>query len=476
MKIRQVWVCAGLLLLAGLIASAQVSTSSITGTVSDASGAVVVGARVTALHEQTGMRFTTTTTDAGIFNFPSIQVGRYTLTVEADGFKKWVSAGNVLAVGEPLVLNVVLEVGDVAEVVQVESTYERLNTTNAMISGVVTRTEIAQLPLNGRNPLNLVVLEPGLVQRSTGAAGSGTHVFGSRDRAHNVTIDGIDANESSVPNPQSNIFRLTPDNVQEYRVVTHNATAEFGRNSGANVSIATRSGTNEFHGGVFYYHRNTALNANESFNKLFGQERPKLLLHQWGGDIGGPVLPNRTFFFFSYQGNRILQTQPISQSFGIPLVYTELARNGIFRYVKGTINVDGVNISQNDRRLVDPLTGNLLPGLPLCTGLGGTLTTNCVDGFNFFAADPAGIGPDPDMLAMINSFPLPNSFTTVGDGLNTAGFLWNTPSRFTGPFFLIRGDHKFNDSHSIFASMRWASRSRSWCSTSTRTSRKSASA
>ncbi|MCI0350666.1 MAG: hypothetical protein L0Z53_14680, partial [Acidobacteriales bacterium] len=293
---------------------------------------------------------------------------------------------------------------------------------------------------------------------------SGTHVFGSRDRAHNVTVDGIDANESSVPNPQSNIHRLTPDNTQEYRVVTHNATAEFGRNSGANVAISTRQGTNQFHGDLFYFHRNTVLNSQEFFAKAEAQldgtqpEKPIILLHQFGGDIGGPIIKDRTFFFFSYQGNRIKQAQPITQSFGIPTVYTAAAKMGIFRYVRGSITFTPagasapVTVSQNDRRLVEPGTGNLLSGVPVC---GGAVTTNCVDTFNFFAADPAMIGPDSDMLNMINSFPLPNSFTSVGDGLNTAGFLWNTPSKFTGPFFRIRGDHRFNDNHSVFATVNW---------------------
>src|SRR4030095_6606125 len=213
-----------------------------------------------------------------------------------------------------------MEVWQPTDVVEVTASYERLETTSAMLGGVVDRAAIADLPLNGRNPLHLIVLEPGLVQRTTGAAGSGTHVFGSRDRAHNVTIDGIDANESSVPNPQSNIFRLTPDNVQEYRVVTHNATPEFGRNSGANVAVATRSGTNDFHGDIFYFHRNTALNANEWFNNAQGIERPILLLHQFGADGGGPIIKNKTFFFASYQANRIKQSQPIGSNFGTPLV------------------------------------------------------------------------------------------------------------------------------------------------------------
>jgi len=138
-----------------------------------------------------------------------------------------------------------LEVGQTSEVVNVEGGYERLQTANATLGNVVEQKTIESLPLNGRNPLTLIILEPGVTQRSFGGAGSGIHVNGSRDRAYNVTIDGIDANESSVPNPTSNIYRLNPDNVQEYKVVTNNATASEGRNSGAAISVATRRGTKE---------------------------------------------------------------------------------------------------------------------------------------------------------------------------------------------------------------------------------------
>ncbi|MBI3670137.1 MAG: TonB-dependent receptor [Acidobacteria bacterium] len=329
--------------------------------------------------------------------------------------------------------------------VQVEASYAKVETTNATVSDVVTRREVVELPLNGRNPLNLIALEPGLVQRTTNAAGSGTHVFGSRDRAHNVTIDGIDANESSVPNPQSNLLGLTPDNVQEYRVVTHAATPEYGRNSGANVTVATRSGTNEFHGDIFYFHRNTALNANEFFNSAKGQPKPVLLLHQWGADGGGPFIKNKTFFFVSYQGNKIIQTAPIAQSFGVPLVLTPLAKQGIFRFLRG---------GQNSTSLVDPKTGALKSGVVNCTS---PTQTNCVDTYNIF--DPnnnkSGFGPDTVVNAMLGTFPAPNDYT-LGEGLNTAGFNWNPPSQFVGPFWMGRLDHKFNDNNNIF--FRWAQR------------------
>jgi len=444
-------------------ASAQTSTGQIIGTVLDPSGAVVAGAKVVIKNEATGITYETSTTTAGTYAVTALPPGSYIVTVTHAGFQTFTSVKNILNVGADLEVNATLKVGAASEVVQVEGSYEKLETTNAMMSGVVSRKEVVELPLNGRNPLNLIVLEPGLVQRTNGAAGSGTHVFGSRDRAHNVTIDGIDANESSNPNPQNNIYRLTADNVQEYRVVTLNATAEFGRNSGANVAVATRSGTNELHADVFYFHRNTVLNANEFFNKASAPPigRPVLLLNQFGGDAGGPILKNKTFFFASYQENKIRQAQPIAQSFGIPLAYTAAAKSGIFRFVRGCINfvngtctinpatgrpstTDRNNIFQNSTVLVDA-NGNLKPGVPVCGGG----QTNCIDSYNIFARDPAGIGPDPLMAAMFASFPLPNTFS-LGDGLNTAGFAWNTPSAFGGPFYMIRVDHKFNDNNNVF--------------------------
>ncbi|HXF05304.1 MAG TPA: TonB-dependent receptor [Blastocatellia bacterium] len=442
-----------LIIVLAVTGTGQTGMSRITGTVTDPTGAVIEGATVTAKNEATGVQYKATTTSAGTYAIESVPVGSYTITVEAPGFRTFTSSGNVVNVGAALVVNAQLQVGQATEVIEVVGAYERVETTHAMISDVVTRRAVADLPLNGRNPLSLIVLQPGLVQRTTNSAGSGTHVFGSRDRAHNVTVDGIDANESSVPNPQSNILRLNPDNVQEYRVVTHNATPEYGRNSGANVSIATRSGTNEYHADLFYFHRNTVLNANEFFNKAEGQPKPVLLLHQFGAAGGGPITKNKTFFFASYQGNRIMQTQPIAKAFGTPLAYTATMRSGIYRFVRGAITVDGVTVTRNSPLLVDA-SGNLKPGVPVC---GGSVTTNCVDSYNIFDPrnDPRGIGPDPVIRSLINQFPLPNTFS-VGDGLNIGGFVWNPPSRFVGPNSLVRVDHKFSENHTMFGRFIWS--------------------
>jgi hypothetical protein len=468
MRIGKTLQAAGLtfavVLLVASMASAQVSTSNISGAVTDKSGAVIVGAKVVAKNEATGVTYETVTSSSGDYAISSVPPGAYTITVTLSGFRTFASVHNTLNVGAPLVVDAVMEVGQISEVVQVESSYAKLETTNATVSGVVTHKEVVELPLNGRNPLNLIILEPGLVQRTNNSLGSDTHVFGSRDRAHNVTVDGIDANESSVPNPQSNLLGLTPDNVQEYRVVTHAATPEYGRNSGANVAVATRSGTNEIHGDVFYFHRNTALNANEFFNIAKGGLTPVLLLHQYGADGGGPIVKNKTFFFVSFQGNKIIQTAPISSSFGEPTALSPLAKQGIFRFVKGCINTSGAAPSANCKApgetaanstlLVNPTTGALLSTVALC---GGSITTNCVGMYSIF--DPnnnkSGLLADASVNGILGTFPAPNDYT-IGDGLNTAGFNWNPPSQFTGPFWMGRLDHKFNDSNNIF--FRWAQR------------------
>lgn len=436
--------------LAAISVPAQTGTSRITGTVMDPQGAVIVGAQVTAKNESTGVTYTTKTTSAGVFEFPSMPIGSYTITVEMAGFRKYSSAGNVLTVGSPLVIEVTLEVGSTSEVIEVQGGYERIETTHAMLGDIVGRRPIRDLPLNGRNPLTLIMLQPGLIQRPTSAAGSGTHVNGSRDRAFNVTIDGIDANEASVPSPQNNVYRLNPDVVQEYRVITHNATAEFGRNSGAQIAIATRSGTNEFHGTAYEFFRNTALNANDFFNNAQDPPvpRPDLKMNQFGAELGGPIRKEKTFFFAGWQGQRIIITQPIANSFGIPIVPTESLLSGIFRYFvpdpKEPLVINGQVVTRNSPLLVDPRTG--APKVPPC---GGARTTNCIATYNIFANDPRGKGPDPKIMEILSKYPRPNTFA-VGDGLNTGGFVWNPPSRTVGPHFIGRIDHKFDENNSIF--------------------------
>jgi hypothetical protein len=444
-----------LLILSGnLVFLAQTGTSHINGSVTDSTGALVPGATVTAQNEGTGVTYQQTTTGTGLYAFPSLPVGNYTITVEHRGFKTAKKTGNVLEVNTPLTVEVVLEIGEMSQVVSIEAGYERLQSTNAAIGNVVERKAIVDLPLNGRNPLTLITLEPGVVQRSAGAAGSGVHVNGSRDRAFNVTIDGIEANESTVPNPVSNLYRLNPDNVQEYKVTTSNPTPEEGRNSGASVSVATRTGTNEFHGTAFEFLRNTALNANEWFANVQGTPKPEIKLNQYGIELGGPIKKNQTFFFASWQGQKVNFSQPIDQVFGGPVdIYTPIALSGVYRYFVADPNnpfvLGGQTITRNSPLLVDAVNGALRPGVRECVS---PTDLNCVASFNFAVNDPRRIGVDRTIAALFQTYPKPNSYA-VGDGLNTAQYLWNPPTRVRGPHYMFRVDHTVNQDHTLF--VRW---------------------
>ena len=442
--------------LTSISALAQTSTSSITGRVVDSKEAILPGAAVSVTNEATGLSQTQTTTDSGVYAFASLPVGTYTVTVEQAGFKKFQKTHNALEVGTPLTVDAVMEVGQVSEVVTVQGGAEQLQTSNATMGNVVEQKAIEALPLNGRNPLTLLLLEPGVVQRSFGGAGSGVHVNGARDRAYNVTIDGIEANESSVPNPVSNLYRINPDNVQEFKVTTNNATAEEGRNSGASISIATRSGTSEFHGTAFFFLRNEALNSNEFFANAQKLAKPLIRMGQYGFEMGGPIKKNKTFFFGSYQANRIDFTQPIDQTFGIPIVYTAEARNGVFRYFvpdpANPLVINGTTITRNSTLLVNPTTGAL--NVPLCATAS---SLRCVRAYDTRSAanNTASRPVDTAVASILTPLPMPNNFTS-GDGLNTAAFLWNPPTGVRGPAISARIDHNFNDNNSMFGRYLWS--------------------
>src|SRR5215813_11568307 len=439
------------LLLGMTVAFAQTGTSRIIGRVFDTKQASIPGATVIVTNEATGFTQTQNTTDAGVFAFDSLPVGDYTLTVEQNGFKKFQRTANHLEVNTPLSIDVSMEVGQVSEVVTVQGGTEQLQTANATIGNVVEQKAIETLPLNGRNPLTLLLLEPGVVQRSFGGAGSGVHVNGSRDRAYNVTIDGIEANESSVPNPVSNLYRITPDNIQEYKVTTNNATAEEGRNSGASISIATRAGTSEFHGTGFFFLRNEALNSNEWYQNAFKNPKPLIRMQQFGYEMSGPIKKNKTFFFGSYGYNRVDFTQPIDQTFGFPVVYTATARSGIFRYFvpdpANPLVIAGQTITSNSTLLVNPSTGALV--VPLCAT---PTSLRCVRTYDIRSAanNTQGRPIDATIASIINPYPLPNNFAAAGDGLNTGTFAWSPPTAVRGPAINIRIDHNFNANNSMF--------------------------
>ena len=343
---------AGMLLTVALSFS-QTSTTALSGTVYDSSGAVVVGATVTAVNDATGVPLRQATNSAGLYAFPSVGVGSYTLTVEMAGFKTVRREGIRLVVGTPTTENVTLDLGDTREVVKVEASAAPINTSTATLGNVIEHQAVASLPLNGRNPLNLIVLEPGVQQNS----GTTLTVNGTRSMAGNVTIDGIEANEASNPVPTNNVFRINPDNVEEFKVTTSNPTPEEGKNSGLNVSIATRSGTNEYHLAAIEYFRNRVLNSNEFFANAAGNPRTTINSNQYGLDGGGPIKKNRTFVYGAWQGQKVNLALAIDKAFGkIPNVYTPQALAGGYRYFvanpSSPLTVNGVKVNANSPALV----------------------------------------------------------------------------------------------------------------------------
>src|SRR5215510_564389 len=308
--LRNTLIVATVVLLSATLSLAQ--TSTISGTLYDPSGAVVGGADVSALNDGTGVVFRQVTNEVGLYSFPSIGVGSYTITVEIPGFKTAKRTGLTLNTGTPLVQNVTLELGGTGQTVSVEAAATSVNTTSATLGNVVEHVTVANMPLNGRNPLNLIVLEPGVVQ--TGS--TGVNVNGLRPQSGNVTIDGIEANEASNPTPVNNVFRINPDNVQEFKVTTSNPTPEEGRNAGLNVNIATRSGGNEIHGSAVEYFRNTVLNANESFANALNNPRTNIKSNQYSFDFSGPIKKGQTFVYGAWAGQKVNLQLAIDKAFG----------------------------------------------------------------------------------------------------------------------------------------------------------------
>ena len=426
------------------LALAQTATGRIVGTVQDSSGAVVPNAVVTATNESTKVSFKTKSNEAGLYNFEALQAGTYTIEAEVAGFKKYSSTKNVVTANDTVTIKVTMETGSISEVVQVESTYEKVQTSQSgNIGNIVNQKTVTSLPLNGRNPLALVLLQPGVVDGAN--TGGGTHIFGARDRAINTTLDGIDANETSASTATSTPIRTNPDSLQEYRIVTSNPDASFGRNSGAQVALITRSGTNEIRGTLFEFHRNRVFNANEwelnrqkflntdarcpgercPFNRRF------LLRNQFGGSVGGPIIKNRLFFFFNTQIQRLSQTLEQTNT-----VYTSQARQGVFRYVSGGRNFPaGVTGASVDAQ------GNPLPGLTIAS-------------YSAVANDPRNLGLDPTVQKILALTPQPNRFD-VGDGLNTAGYTWLATRTDPQRDFNTKIDFTLNENNSFFGRYSW---------------------
>jgi len=308
-----------LALLGSLLCSptwAQTATGRVIGTVFDQQGAVVPGAKVSVINTETGVTRHTTTNQSGYFDVMALPIGMYKVSVEQQGFSKAVTQAQNLEINQSLRFDITLDVGQASQEVIVNAEVTGVETVNPTIGDSVMGSAIENLPLNGRNVLQLAQLQPGVTESNPGAGGGGFSVSGGRTDAVTYLLDG-GLNTDLLRNTV--VFNPNPDAVAEFRILTSNYTAEYGRNGGGIISVVTKSGTRDLHGSVFDFLRNDALDANSFFTKRAGLPKDALKRNQYGATLGGPmIIPgilrnrDRNFFFVSYQGQK--QTQSVVQT------------------------------------------------------------------------------------------------------------------------------------------------------------------
>jgi Carboxypeptidase regulatory-like domain/TonB dependent receptor len=421
---------------------AQTGTTSVQGVVTDKSGAVVSGAHITLINTEQGLERSVETGSAGEFNFLALPPGVYTLSAEASGFRKYERKNLQLLVNTPATANVILEIGTSSQTVEVSASTETLNTTDASLGNAFDESQIKQLPLEGRNIPDLLSLQAGVAytgnrpdQDLRNDTRSGA-VNGARSDQSNITLDGVDVNADTKGYAFTSVLPITADSVQEFRVTTTNYNADEGRSSGAQVALVTKSGTNDFHGSAYEYHRNTVTSANDYFVKQAeltnGQpnQAPKLIRNIFGGSLGGPIIKQRLFFFANYEGARQREAQSV-----VRIVPSAAMRDGVITYT-----------------CADPTAcpGGTVQGLTashtIAAGNFG-LSPGQIQGM-----DPQGIGVSTSvMIPYLNAFPLPNDPST-GDGVNYEGFRFKGPVAIDSNWYIARLDYKItsNGNHSLF--------------------------
>jgi len=396
--------------LSVITAVAQSGTSTINGTVADPQGNRVAGANVTLTNAEKNFSRTQTTSDSGAFSFNLIPPGKYTLEVEAAGFKKAITTDVSALIDKPSNVDVALEIGNVSESVTVSSGAGEvlLNTQDATLGNNFVNQQITQLPLEARNPISLLTLQPGVTRAG--------NVTGARADQSNITLDGVDINEAQTNDINNPVLRLNAEAVEEFRVVTSNPNATQGRSAGAQISLITKSGTNEWHGALFESHRNTIFTANDFFNNASRLPRPALIRNTFGGAIGGPIKKDRAFFFYSYEGRRDASQAALSAR-TVPL--PSLGR--------GEVKFRGC-----------------LPGVTGCTAANSQVITLNATQLN--ALFPA-VGLNPTALSVLASaasrYP---ANAAGGDTLNTSGFRFNAPVRTNLNAHQVRFDVNLNSS------------------------------
>ena len=403
---------------------AQTSFTSVRGTVADASGALIPNAQVTLRNIATNAEVNGTSDSSGLYQFPQLTPGTYTITVTAPGFANSSKQAQLL-VNQPATINFQLGVVQTSQTVNVSAEAQTLNRIDATIGNAFNSQTIEALPSEGRNVPDLLSLQPGVLylgrnvdQQSDSRSGT---VNGARSDQTNVTLDGLDDNNQEQGLAFTGVLRPTLDSTEEYRVATTNANADSGRSSGAQVSIVTRSGTNAFHGSVYEYNRSFGT-ANDWFNKASQIQagepnRPgKLIRNTFGAWAGGPIKKDKLFFFGTYEGQRTAENTQITRT-----VPTASFKTGEVKY---TSNNALVTLTPSQIATMDPQ----------CSANG-----TC----------PWGPGVDPNVLAYFSQYPTANGLAQ-GDGLNLGSFTFSSPSPATLNTSIAKLDYQLNERHHLF--------------------------
>lgn len=408
-QIAKVGVVSLLVLLLGTfyVCFAQGSLGNIGGVVTDAKGAVIAGATIEATNQETGEKRTAVTSDNGAYTIPNLTVGLYTVNATASGFATTTVKDVKVSVAFTAPADIVLNPAGAAETVTVTAgdAATQINTTDQQLSTIIEQRKIIDLPLLSRDPNALILLSPGTVQSNSGLGGFS--VNGQRERNNNFLVDGVDNNDADVPGIPGGIATPNIDATQEFRVITSNFNAEYGRNTGAIIAIATKNGTNEFHGNAYIYYRSDRFNARNFFD-VSGNADPQQR-RQFGSSIGGPIKKDKAFFFFNYEGDRFDQGFTLTR-----VVPTAAARVGNFNFGGAT----------------------------------GTINAN--------ANSVYGLTVDPKITAFLNKFyPLPNQGGRGPQPGIFENFVFGSQTNDKSNSTASRVDYRFSEKHSLSGTFNW---------------------
>jgi hypothetical protein len=453
------------------VAFGQRDLGTVTGIVTDASGAAVPNATVTIVEDATGVSRTTQTNDSGNYSMPTLKPGTYTITVESTGFQKAQQKNVVVNPGQPTGVDISLQVGNASQTVEVQAAAPLLQTESPEIGANLNTAQVTQLPLGGQRTFTFLArLSPGVVPAENGArdaAGGGFSAGGVRSTGeNNFLLNGVDNNVNVIDFINQTAFVIGPsvEAIGNMQIITNGASAEYGRAAGGVMEVSIKSGTNEVHGTLFEIFQNTVLNANRWENNLTGKDRPPFKQNQFGGAIGFPIIKNKLFMFGDYQGTRIATAGGTITNLGYAGFYTiptPAMVNGDFSNLLGASvgTINGRNVLAN--QIFDPTTttcrSGCLPG-SLAAAPGASPVYDRAP----FAGNRIPITMmDPAARRVASLYPAPNQPLNIRAGsVPQNDYYTVTPASWNTDQGDGRVDYHLNDKNSIFGSISWSDTSK----------------